>query len=388
MRTPEQIRDKLRTRWNSHWREWLGAGAVWPLSLSLDAPNEAQAQAQWPHFQAWLADWAKAPLGGELKVQSVRWPKLGSQQLPSHMSFASAHEAAQALGPTVAAEFELASRRWEHAVAAWPDLVTPLRQWADYLARLSDEDFRRFAAVLAWLGENLDSGLFVRQIPVEGIHSKWVETHATALATLLAARRGLPSSGSLPAVAGLAVDPPRRRIRLLDPRLRAAVGGLHDVSLPQPDLAGWSLRPRTVLVVENNQSAIACGDLPDTLLIFGGGFAVNELAGMPWLAQTRLLYWGDIDTAGFAILNGLRAHWPHARSLLMDRPTLLEFRELWSTDQAPTRRDLANLTPDEHELYLELLDARWGPGVRLEQERIPWAHSWRAIQAGAAEGLD
>jgi hypothetical protein len=380
MRTPDAVREKVRTRWSRQWRQWLGGGGQWPEVFSLDAPNQAQAQAAWPQFQAWLAAWTQAPLGGELTLQPVRWPRLGNQQLPTHLSFASAAQITQALGPGVASEFERANRRWEEAVAAWPHLAEPLRQWADYLARLNAEDFARFQSAFTWLVAHPDSGLLVRQIPVEGLHSKWIESHAAALASLLAAHRGAERTGSLLAVAGLASEAPRRRIRLLDPRLRAAVGGLHDLSLPLPELARLSVRPTTVLVVENNQSAIACGDLDDTLLIFGGGFAVNELGAVPWLADTRLLYWGDIDTAGLAILHSLRTHWPQTRSVMMDEATLLAFPALWSADDTPIARTLATLTSDEARLYQDLLQARFGPSVRLEQERIPWAHAWQTLQ--------
>ena len=40
-------------------------------------------------------------------------------------------------------------------------------------------------------------------------------------------------------------------------------------------------------------------------------------------ASLDLVYWGDLDTHGFAILNRLRECFPHARSMLMDRATLL-----------------------------------------------------------------
>ncbi len=46
---------------------------------------------------------------------------------------------------------------------------------------------------------------------------------------------------------------------------------------------------------------------------------VFGLAQAGWLARCQVYYWGDIDTHGFAILDQLRTHIPHARSLLMDR---------------------------------------------------------------------
>jgi len=47
-------------------------------------------------------------------------------------------------------------------------------------------------------------------------------------------------------------------------------------------------------------------------------------------------YWGDLDTHGFAILNQLRAWLPQTRSFLMDRQTLVEHRDRWGREPAPT----------------------------------------------------
>ena len=59
------------------------------------------------------------------------------------------------------------------------------------------------------------------------------------------------------------------------------------------------------------------------MVIFGGGYAVPVLQPLGWLASLDLVYWGDIDTHGFAILDRLRHRLPRARSILMDRATLL-----------------------------------------------------------------
>jgi hypothetical protein len=379
MRTPDQVRDKIRTRWDRQWPDWLGGGGAWPLTFALDPPVERDARAAWPQFQAWLAAWAAAPLGGRLRLQEVRWSSLGAQQLPSHVEFDGPSSVAGALGEKTARRFAVAEGRWTVACARRPELVEALRRQAGYLADLPAEDFERFLSVLDWLVAHPGSGLFVRQIPVAGIHSKWIEANSVPLAQLLAAHRGMPPDSSLARVAGLATDPARRRIRLLDPELRAAVGGLADVSLPLPALTALGLRPKVVLIVENNQTALACQDLPGTLLIFGGGFAVSELASVQWLADARIVYWGDIDTAGFAILNALRAHWDHAESWAMDEQTLAEFIELRSNDTVPLRRDLPYLSSEESEIYLGLVDGRWGLALRIEQERLPWDVMWSRL---------
>ncbi len=116
-------------------------------------------------------------------------------------------------------------------------------------------------------------------------------------------------------------------------------------------------------------------------MLFGDGYAVNVLERLAWLADLDLVYWGDIDTHGFAILNRLRHRFPRARSILMDRETLLAHQSQWVTESTPTRAVLDLLTPAEQELYADLVDGTFGPAIRLEQERISFAAVERARSA-------
>jgi hypothetical protein len=117
-------------------------------------------------------------------------------------------------------------------------------------------------------------------------------------------------------------------------------------------------------------------------VIFGGGYAVQILESLNWLARLDLVYWGDLDTHGFAILNRLRHHFPGARSMLMDRATLLAHQHQWVTEPIPSTAALDRLTPAEQDLYRALCAGVFGPAVRLEQERISFA----AIELALAEG--
>jgi len=95
-------------------------------------------------------------------------------------------------------------------------------------------------------------------------------------------------------------------------------------------------------------------------------------------------YWGDIDTHGFAILDQLRAHFPHAQSFLMDHDTLLEHQAQWTLDPQPTQRDLPRLNEAERRVYDDL---RWrrlrDEPLRLEQERINFSRVERAVMKAA-----
>jgi hypothetical protein len=97
------------------------------------------------------------------------------------------------------------------------------------------------------------------------------------------------------------------------------------------------------------------------------------------LPALDVAYWGDIDTHGFAILNRLRHHVPQARSILMDRPTLLAHRDQWVREPAPTTAALDLLDPAEQALYRDLVTAEFGAAIRLEQERISFAAIEQAL---------
>ncbi len=68
-------------------------------------------------------------------------------------------------------------------------------------------------------------------------------------------------------------------------------------------------QPRTVLVVENRDSRLWFPPAQDTIVVEGGGKAAAALlANVPWIrAADHIVYWGDIDADGYAILNRFRA---------------------------------------------------------------------------------
>lgn len=48
--------------------------------------------------------------------------------------------------------------------------------------------------------------------------------------------------------------------------------------------------------------------------------------------QAPVVYWGDLDSDGFAILHRLPTHLPEVASVLMDVETLIDHRDLWVPD--------------------------------------------------------
>lgn len=371
MKWPEEIRTALRSRWDGQWRSWLYGGGEWPQRFALGAPNEASARAQWDEFREWVAAWRQFE-EGQITFLARRWPALGAQEVPTHVSFDGPAAIAATLGAKERDLWHCAEVRCGERLKAWPDCEWELRRIADWMGSARPEDYARFVSVVDWLTANPKSGLWLRQLPVRGLDTKWVEANIGPLRHVLARRLGRDASGPFAELAGLATDAPRRRVRMLDPTLRSIIGGLEDITISLHALARLELPVRVALVVENQQTALAFSDMPGAMLFVGGGFAATELREVAWLQRVPVLYWGDIDNAGFAILHALRAHLPQVRSVLMDEETLLRHRPMWTGDDSRSGAVLSRLTPDEQDIYCKLGAAAWGPAVRLEQERIDW----------------
>lgn len=389
MLSPEQLLARLRIRWNRQRQDWLCGGGQWPIGYSTQPPVQSQAAAHWAQFDAWLGAWRRLDGVGEVETATRLWPQLGAQQLPVRWRLDSPRKVAAALGETH--RWDCARERFARLLPQAPVMagevdphpfaLTLSRQF-DLLADLPEADFQRLTGVLDWLLRHPHSGLFLRQLPIAGIDSKWLEPYRGVLARWLAALNGADPAADFYALTGLRRAPDRLRLRLLDPGLRARVGGLDDVTVPIEQIAALRLPIRRVVMVENLATGLAFDDLPGTALIMARGYAVEIVDAIDWLRGIPVDYWGDIDSHGFAILARLRSHLPQVRSLLMDEATLRQHQSLCVPEPTPasaTRLD--RLTEDEHALYDALRAGHYGLRARLEQERIAWDWAWPRIRA-------
>ncbi len=140
------------------------------------------------------------------------------------------------------------------------------------------------------------------------------------------------------------------------------------------------ISPAAVVIVENLETGLAFPDVTNTVLVMKLGNAVSALGALPWLQSADVVYWGDIDTHGFAILDRARKAVPQIRSVLMDEATLLTHRPFWVQEPALCANvPFEGLTPEEKSVYEHLRAGTWGVRVRLEQERLEWTASLKAL---------
>jgi hypothetical protein len=267
-------------------------------------------------------------------------------------------------------------------------LVPGLRPWVaahPLLAARHKEIWGEVLATVAWIAGRDTGRLYLRQIDVEGVDTKFVERHQRLLDDLLSIL--LPpervdtafSHGDFARRFGFRPKPGYTRLRLLSPS-PAWPAGISEVRLRTEELATLAIEAATVFVVENEVTYLAFPDVPDAIVIFGSGFGLTLLDDLPWLHGRQIVYWGDIDTHGFDILNRLRSRFVHVESILMDRDTLLGHPRQWVTEPTPTNRPLPHLSPAEAALYHDLIEDRYGEHVRLEQERVRFSRLQSALR--------
>ena len=247
----------------------------------------------------------------------------------------------------------------------------------------------RLLDVVDWLEAHPRPGVYIRQMDVPGVHSKFIETHRGVLTELL--DLALPA-GVIEASAvgvnqfarryGFRDKPHRVRFRMLDP-VRALFPQVieRDVTLDAASFARLDPAVSNVFITENEINFLALPDVQDSLVIFGAGYGFELIADAAWLSRCRVFYWGDIDTHGFAILDQLRAAFSHVESFLMDRETLLAFPAQWGTEDQPVRSELSRLSVEEQSLFDDLRNNAIANNLRLEQERI----GFRYVQAALAK---
>jgi hypothetical protein len=233
----------------------------------------------------------------------------------------------------------------------------------------------RLLAAFEWLDAHRGSGKYLREISAPGVDTKFGEKHRPVLAAML----GVSSTAAgFLADLGLRTKPEMVRIRV-SPSL-GLPAPISELALRATELRELAIAPRTAIVIENEVTYLSVDVPDDGIVIWGKGFEVDRVGRLPWLADIPVIYWGDIDTHGFAILDRLRTWLPTARSILMDRETLLAHRERWVSEDRPATSSLTRLTAAELDLYTDLVTDRLGLRVRLEQERVDWAAATTALE--------
>ncbi|MBX9629092.1 MAG: hypothetical protein K2X67_01120 [Burkholderiales bacterium] len=375
--SPADLRVQVQRLWDRGdlLRATVTDAISWPLRLDLKAPSASDLSDRFEAVRDWVRDVADTPqVRIEWRERNHRVQ--GLQRLPAFVWLDGLQDALAFIGKgRQAQQFEAL---WQQTAATQPALLSWLAQRPIQALHLVDR-WERLLAVVAWLQAHPRPGIYLRQLDVPGVDSKFIEAQRGVLTELLGL--GLPAEVIETGATGVAQfarrfgfleKPARIRFRLLDASLPSLPGcaGLPDITLDAASFAALALPVEQVFITENETNFLAFPEVAGAIVVFGAGYGWEALARAVWLSRCQLHYWGDIDTHGFAILDQLRGCFPGAESLLMDRETLLAHRLHWGEEPEPARHDLLRLTAEEAAVYDDLRFDRLRPRLRLEQERV------------------
>ena len=360
-----------------------GVREEWPCTIALGRPDK---QAILNGFDEVLSltqalrSWERE-LGVE--VEYATREAGGPQRIPARIVVPSIDVAARLAAPRngerwerILARTRLRTRRLQEDFAGLdPATVAKVVRAQDVC---DDLEFELLLQASAWFRTHDATGLTSREVPLPGIDGKWLgNARRRSLICLLAGKEDL----------GLAHMPASMEFSYVDPAHLASGGRRYD-SWVAGDVAVPAYEPSVVVIVENKETYLKFPQVEGGICVFGSGRAGMALAGrLPWVANApRVVYWGDLDADGFEILDAYRARGIACQSILMDKPTLLEF-ERYGTNLEKDhktvirreRKELAHLASDEREAYDLITSEDYAGNRRIEQERIPLDEALRAL---------
>ena len=378
----------LRKRWDrGQYLRAYAAGEQWqPIELNVKAPTAAEILADVDAAARWAERFERdshhnngAPRFS-IEYRTIKGNGLGTNNVAARVRIETFNELCALL--RTRAEAGVLDALMATTRAAAPSLTGwvvghPLDAIAHHTV------WPLLLAVVQWIETHDPTKYYLRQIDIPGVDTKFIEQHRKILGQLLqetlpAERVDLERSNFAERFK-FRTKPQYVRLRLLAP-IAMFPPALSELRLRVDELAKVEIPITTVFIIENEISYLAFPTTANAIAIFGEGFALTTLERITWLNNKDIVYWGDIDTHGFAILNRLRQRFPTTRSVLMDRHTLLAHPHQLAVEPNPTTGPLPHLTESEQSLYTALIEDRHGKSIRLEQERIRFSHISEALQ--------
>ena len=382
--SPGDLRKQIENLWTKGilLRSLATRTQLFPRQFTFKTPNASEMARNFDDVRTWVREVREAPYW-RIETRDFNHRELGANSIPAEAWMDSFDYAIALIGKQrEVAQFTALLEITAKRQPGWLPSIShkPLRALA------LSEDWNRFLDIAAWCLGHPRPAIYLRQIDLPGVHTKFIEKHHDILSELLdlvlpADAIDSTASGAtrFPARYGFREKPARVRFRILDPKAMPGWPG-EDITITADAFAKLDPPATTIFITENETNFLAFPPAPQSLILFGGGYGFKFLQGTAWLSDRHIYYWGDIDTHGFGILDQLRHRFGGTRSFLMDHETFLTHAHLWGHESDQIKRDLTKLSVQEQSLYNDLRDNRLGKNLRLEQEQIGFGWMRSAIE--------
>ena len=382
MITPAEIKKKALRIWHSgrFIEAWCDGENIFPVEISAGLPKGIFLSENFREAGLWIDELVshskkKKGKGYSVGFNSVSHRQLGKQILPDRIFIETVDDFLAVCGKLK--EFTVFQEIFSFTREMLPPLTGFIRD-KPFIVLDNSTEWKKLLRVCLFFKDYQTPALYIRQIVIPGIDTKFIEKNKKTLSEMLIYL--MPDKyGTTPVELsyhgfekrfGLLYDEPLIRFRILDPAL--FINSLSDITLTLSEFKILNPQVENVFITENKINGLAFPMMEKSIVIFGLGYGIKMLEGIDWLRSRKIYYWGDIDTHGFSILSMVRGIFPECRSLLMDENTLLSHGDAWVVEPENRRQtgDLDNLDNAEKKLYGKLRNDTLGERVRLEQEII------------------
>ncbi len=307
-----------------------------------------------------------------LRYKEFNFKSIGRQSLPTSVEIESLEQFLKFTAKQN--EYTDFVKTYEKITSLYPSLKSIFTKKPFTVLDYSKE-WEKFFKIIDFFTHNTSAHIYLREISLPDIDTKFIEKHKKILDVLLS---NILKKEPLSSIADFSFEKrymlkyplPIVRFRILDEAL--AIRGLTDISISIEAFEKLDISCQKVFIIENKITFLSFFPCKDSIIIFGQGYGISTLKNCPCLQTKEIYYWGDIDTDGFAILSQIRGYFPQVSSIMMDSETIEAFKDR-AVHHKNIKQALAkNLTDKENIIYERLKNDFYGENFRLEQERIPF----------------
>ena len=181
MKTPEEVRGFLLKKWQTGRYFFKGN---YPLSAALGMPSAAVMTDKFSEVRRWASDWQKKESGGcPLEWKEINHRLLGKNRLPAAVVF----HAPETLARYIGRLGELKTYTNLHEILHKAD-ARLAAEWADshpFDLIACGDDLPRLITLWRWMVFHPRPGLYLRQIDLPGIDTKFTARYRRVLADWL-----------------------------------------------------------------------------------------------------------------------------------------------------------------------------------------------------------
>lgn len=379
----KDIKANIERKWQKGdlLRSLLDEGSTFPYKIKLKGPSSSEAGLNFDKLICWVdnlkaKEKSRLGYGYEIVEKVVNFRLVGKNTVPTHVVIGDVEDALRLINKV--REATIFRKNYEKIYDEWGEKAyfEDLKNWClKYPFKVIEDlgdNISEFILVINWFERNLEHFLYIRQLDIEGVDTKFIEKHRETLGEMLEII--LPSQSFDSSQKRfedrfkLRKKPSMIRFRILDDEYKDLT--FRDMTVPVEEFVAWKNTVERVFFTENEINFLSFPNLKNSIVIFGKGYGVQIFRDVKWLSEKEVYYWGDIDTHGFNILSMLRSFLPKVRSFLMTEKILMEHKALWVEEDNPFLSESENLIEEERNLMLKLQNKYFGKHVRLEQERI------------------